>query len=345
MIFYLLYELPQIQHIEPSTSEEAAYWLAKYKDKAKIIGGGTDLLGLIKDGISGPKMPTPEVLVSTRKISEMHSISFGETDGLSLGAAVTLTQLEETQIVKERYGLLSEAAGSVATKQIRNVGTIGGNLCQRPWCWYFRNALFPCFKKGGKQCYAITGEHEYYFSVMGIGTCVMSHPSDLAPPLIALEASIHTVGSNGKRVIPIGEFFKGPKDVFENVLGEDEILTKISVPSLPANGTRGAYVKNRIRGTWDLSLASAAVLLTLKEGTCEKAKVALGGLAPYPYRSIEAEEALLNRRVTVESARIASESAMRKAKALPMTKYKTELGAVILRRAILAAAEINEPQN
>ncbi len=336
----MLHEIPDIELVEPKTVEDAVYWLGKYGSKSKIIAGGTDLLGLLKDEVKGPKLPYPEVLVDVKGIREMQGIEFNEKEGLRVGAGVTLTDLAESRKVREKFRALSQAASSVATIQIRNMGTVGGNLCQRPWCWYFRNNQFPCFKKGGEKCYAITGEHTYYFSVLGLGTCIMSHPSDLAPPLVAMDASVTVCGAGGRRSIPIGEFFTGPKEVFENVLKPEEVLVDVRIPSRFGDFD-GAYLKDRVRKTWDLSLASAAVLLRLSGGICKESRVCLGGLAPYPYRAESAERILTGAPLNEAVAAKAAKAVMEKAKPLRMTKYKVELGETILKRAILNAAGLS----
>jgi len=332
----MLYEIPQLEHVEPKTVEEAVYWLKEYGPKAKIIAGGTDLLGLIKDNVKGPMFPMPQILVDISKIPEISSIDFRPGKELIIGSNVTLRALANTRAVSENYPILAQAANSVATPQIRNVGTVGGNLCQRPWCWYFRHPAFPCFKKGGKQCYAIPGEHKYYFSTMGIGTCVMSHPSDLAPAFVALDAKITVAGPSGKRDVPISKFFNGPKDVFDNILKTDEMIVKVTVPP-QFREYSGAFLKDRIRDTWDLSLASAAVAIKISGDACTDARVCLGGIVPFRYRSEAAELVLKQNKISEETARLAAEAAYEKAKPLPMTKYKVQIGKVITRRAILKA--------
>jgi len=334
----MLYEIPPLKHVDAQTVEEAVYWLREYGDRAKVIAGGTDLLGLIKDGVVGPRMPMPEVLVNIKNISGLRRIKYDERSGLKVGAAITLTDLEESPIVREKYRIIAQTCSYVATPQIRNIATIGGNLCQRPWCWYFRHPLFPCFKKGGQLCYAISGEHRYYFSTMGLGTCIMAHPSDLAPTLVALDSSLMIAGPDGLKTIPISRFFTGPRDVFENILKPYEVLVEVSVPKQP-DGTRGVYLKSRIRRAWDFALASAAVLLRMSGDVCLDARVVLGGLAPYPYRAEDAEERLKNSIINEATAAEAAEKAMEKAKKLPMTKYKIQLGRVIVKRAILEAAQ------
>lgn len=333
----MLNELPPVEHIDARSVSEAARLLAKHGPRARVIAGGTDLLGLMKDRVEGESMPLPDLLVNTKGISDMGVIRLKDDGGLQIGANVTLAEIQVSELVKERFDILRQACESVATPQIRNVATVAGNLCQRPWCWYFRQPAFDCFKKGGRLCYAITGEHQYYFSVMGLGVCIAAHPSDLAPSLVALGASVTVVDQNDRRVIPLDEFFTGPRQRFENVLRSDEIIVDIDVPS-QADGTRGVYLKSRPRHSWDFALASSAVLLDVSDGRCERARVVMGGLAPYPYRSRAAEDVLKGKAVDEHSAKEAAREAMNDAKGLPMNRYKLDLGRTIVRRAILAAA-------
>ncbi len=332
----MLNEIPILEHADANSIAEAVELLRTFGNKAKIIAGGTDLLGLIKDNVHGPKMPIPELLVNISNIPELRVLSYEEGRGLRIGAASTLSNLVESEVVREKYPLLSQASSSIATLQIRNMGTVGGNLCQRPWCWYFRNNAFNCFKKGGKQCYAITGEHQYYFSVLGLGVCVMSHPSDLAPALIALDSEIEIASPAGLRKIPLEKFFLGPRNVFETILSSDEFIVGIDVPPAPKE-TKMAYLKNRVRDTWDFSLATAAVSLRISEGICVDSRIVLGGLAPFPYRSLEAEMRLKGNRIDEKVAAEAAREAVAKAKSLRMNSYKIKVGEVTAKEAILMA--------
>src|SRR5262249_29598695 len=166
----------------------------------------------------------PEVLVNVKSIPGMTEITEGPDGGLRIGAAATLAEAERHPLVTRRYPALAQAAASVATTQIRAMGTLGGNPVHGLWCWYFRHPRFVCLKRGGRQCFAIPGNNRTYFSVLGKGVCVMSHPSDLAPALIALGARIGVAGPAGSREVPIEAFFRGPRSVMETVLGPAEIL-------------------------------------------------------------------------------------------------------------------------
>jgi len=211
-------ELPPFDHVEPGSIAEAVSVLAEHGMRAQVLAGGTDLLGLMKDRITGPGMPLPEVLVNVKRLPELAGITEAADGGLRIGAAVTLIDLERDRRVAERFPALAQAAASVATQQIRAMGTVGGNLCQRPWCWYFRHPQFPCLKRGGRQCFALPGSNRTYFSVLGLGVCVMSHPSDLAPALMALDARLTIAGPAGIRVVPIDRFFRGPRSLTETVV-------------------------------------------------------------------------------------------------------------------------------
>lgn len=334
----MLYELPPLEHLTASSVSEAVNWLSQYGSRAKVLAGGTDLLGLMKDKIVGPKMPLPEVLIDIKKIPGIDRIEYGQGKGLTIGAAATLRDIETSKTVLEKSPILAQAANSVATNQIRNMGTLGGNLCQRPWCWYFRVPQFDCYKKGGKQCFAITGNNKYYFSVLGLGICVMAHPSDTAPALISLGASAKIEGPRGSRVVPVERFFNGPRETFETVLKEDEILTEVFVPEQP-KGTYGVYLKERPRGTWDFALASVAALTRLRDGICEEAKVILGGVAPFPLRAGKAEDALKGKPIGEDAAAKAGDLAVEGARPLSMNRYKIPLTRALVKRAVLICFE------
>lgn len=333
----MLYELPAFNYLQATSIQEATNCLSEYGSRAKILGGGTDLLGLMKDRVVGPKMPQPEVLIDIKKIPGLDKIEYEKGIGLKIGAAATLSTIETSNVILKNFTIIAQAAGSVATKQIRNMGTLGGNLCQRPWCWYFRVPNFDCYKKGGKQCYAITGNNKYYFSILGQGICVMSHPSDLAPALIALDASVKVEGSGGsKRILPLSQFFNGPRETFETILKDDEILTEVLVPD-QAEGTRGVYLKERLRETWDFALSGVAVVLRMTNGhVCEDVKIVLSGVAPYPLRSERAEEALKGKVVEERSAASAASASVHGARPLSMNRYKVAMTRALVKRAILS---------
>jgi len=252
------------------------------------IAGGQDLLTTMKDYTSRPAR-----IVNLKSIPGMNRITLNAS-GLTIGALVTLAELEEHAGVQKSFPGLAEAAHSIATPQIRNLGTVGGNLCQRPRCWYFRLEEVVCLKKGGSECYAATGENKYN-AIIGGGPSYIVHPSDLAPMLLALGATVTVTGSAGKRVIPLDKFFTLPSEGNirrENVLKNDDIITEIVVPASPL-AARSTYLKFKERDSLDFALSSVAVALRLASGTVRDARIVLGGVAPIPWRVPAAEKFLV----------------------------------------------------
>ncbi len=331
----MLDELPPLAHVDAESVEDAVQWLVEYGDKAKILAGGTDLLGLMKDRIDGPGLPMPEVLVNVKTIPGFAEVSEGPDGGLRIGAGATLVDIERHPLIVRRFGALAQAAASVATTQIRAMGTIGGNLCQRPWCWYFRHPRFPCLKRGGQQCFAIPGNNRTYFSVLGRGVCVMSHPSDLAPALVALGARVGIAGPEGRREVPIEHFFQGPRSLTETVLHPAEMIVWLDVPA-PVSGARSVFVKHRVRNTWDFALSEVAVAVTPDAERWADVRIALGGVAPFPYRATAAEAVLVGRVPIAELVRQAAEAAVAHARPLTMNGYKIDLTRVLVARALTA---------
>jgi xanthine dehydrogenase YagS FAD-binding subunit len=233
--------------------------------------------------------------------------------------------------------VLAEAAGSVATPQIRNVGTLAGNVCQRPWCWYFRNG-FPCLKNGGDQCFSIVGDNRFH-AIFGGGPSYIVHPSDTAPALVALEAKFRIVGPSGERVVPASGFFVLPlKDATkENVLAADEVLAGVQLP--PAHhGRRSTYNKVLDREAWTHAVVSAAVVLDMEEEICRRASIVLGGVAPIPWRLPDVERLLAGQRITPQLAAKAGEEAIVGAQKLSKNAYKLPMTKALVRRTVLALA-------
>ena len=331
----MLDELPAIAHVDADSVDDAVRWLTEHGARAQLVAGGTDLLGLMKDRIGGPGQPVPEVLVNVKGIPELAAITERPDGGLRIGAAVRLAAVERHPVVVERFVALAQAAASVATTQIRAMGTVGGNLCQRPWCWYFRHPEFVCFKNGGRQCFAIPGNHRTYFSVLGRGICVMSHPSDLAPALIALDARAGIAGPAGRREVALEDFFLGARSVNETVLAPGEILTWVDVPPAQPEA-RSVFLKHRVRNTWDFALAEVAVSAVPRAGRYDDLRIALGGVAPFPYRATAAERVLAGRAVDDDAIRDAAEAAVARARPLGMNAYKVDLTRALVRRALTA---------
>ena len=326
----MLYEIPSLKHIDVPNVKEAIFWLHKYGKKAKVMAGGTDLLGLIKD-----RVEVPEVLVNIKPIPQMKRIAYGEKRGLKIGAAVTLNGLEMSEVIQKKFTILAEAARQVGTTPIRNMGTIGGNLCQRPQCMYFRHPDFLCHKKGGARCYAVTGEHRDYYSILGYGKCVMAHPSDMAPALVALKAKAIIAGEDGERRTPLEDLFSGPDHPRETILQPDELLLGVQVPN-PKGENFQLFLKHRIRRASDFALASVAVAAQISGEICREIRIVLGGVAPYPYLSTEAQEVIKEGKLTEQLILEAAEAAVEGARPLSMNRYKLDLTKALVKRALMS---------
>jgi xanthine dehydrogenase YagS FAD-binding subunit len=300
--------------------------------QAAIAGGGSDLLGTIKERIE-----SPDVLVNLKAVKGLDLIAAAR-GGLRIGGLATLDAVSRHQTVRRQYAALAEAAESVGTPQIRNVGTLAGNVCQRPWCWYYRNG-FPCYKAGGKQCFSITGENQLH-AIFGGGPSFIVHPSDTAPALAAFDAKFHIAGPKGERTASAGEFFVLPKQnaARENSLAPDEVLVGVEVPAARP-GTRSAYHKVMDREAWTHAVVSAAVVLEMEKDVCKGARIVLGGVAPIPWRVPDAERAIIGHRVTEELAAKAGEIAVAGAQPLAKNAYKIPLTKAVVRRTILQVAQ------
>jgi len=299
---------------------------------AAIAGGGSDLLGLIKERIE-----SPDVLVNLKAIKGLDLVA-ADKAGLKIGGLATLDALSRHQAIRRQYTVLAEAAESVATPQIRNVGTLAGNVCQRPWCWYYRNG-FQCYKAGGNQCFSITGENQFH-AIFGGGPSFIVHPSETAPALVALDAKFHVTGPKGERVVSSTDFFVLPRQnaARENSLANDEVLASISIPSL-RNGTRSGYHKVMDREAWTHAVVSAAVVLEMDKDVCRTARIVLGGVAPIPWRVPDAERVLAGQRITPERAAKAGEVAVADAKPLAKNAYKVPLTKAVVKRTVLQLAQ------
>ena len=318
--------------VEAASAEEAVRLLAEGDGRARAIAGGSDLLGELKEGTAAY-----DQLVSLAGVPGLAAIE--ETAcAATIGAMVTVERLVGHRFANASFRILNEAAQGVATPEIRNVATVGGNLCQRPRCWYYRNTLFRCLKKGGTDCPAVEG-HNKYLAILGAHRCFIVHPSDLAPPLVALDASVQIVGPAGARWVPLGEFFVGPeRDLLrENVLAAGEIVSQVRALA-PQPGWRGTYVKARERTAGDFPMVSVAAGFTLEGGAARHARIVLGAVAPVPWRAPAAEAALEGQPVTPERAAQAAEAALADAQPMSGNGYKLDVARALLARALLALA-------
>jgi xanthine dehydrogenase YagS FAD-binding subunit len=315
---------------EPRTAEEVAALLAETTEAAALIAGGTDLLDELKSGVS-----KAELVIDLRGVTGLAGIA-PEKAGLRIGAMTRVVELAENAAVAQGFPSLREAALSLATPQLRNIGTVGGNLCQRPRCWYYRDPQVVCRKKGGFQCYAFQGRNKYHALFGGSG-CFIVYPSDLAPALISLGAMATLGTAKGDKTIPLESFYALPDvDVSrETVLAKGQFLKSVWVPPPPAGG-KAAYVKIKERGTWDFALVSAAVAGVVKDGALAGVSIVMGGVAPVPWRLKKAEDVLRGRPVTEALVRRAADAALEDASPLKENGYKAELVFAALKQAVLA---------
>ena len=314
--------------------EHAIQLSAENRETGRVThfaGGGSDLLALMKD-----RVIQPDMLVNLKPIKGLDQVT-AAGGGLTIGGLITLDTLSRDARVLRQHAVLAEAAGSVATPQIRNVGTLAGNLCQRPWCWYYRNG-FPCFKAGGTQCFSIAGENQFH-AIFGGGPSYIVHPSDTAPALVALDATFRMAGPGGARELSAAEFFVLPRQnaAQENVLANDELLASVHVPAARP-GTRSVYHKVLDREAWTHAVVSAAVVLEMAGPVCRSARVVLGGVAPIPWRLPEVEKLLAGQRITEDLAGKAGEQAVAGARALSKNAYKVPLTRNLVRRTVLELA-------
>ena len=325
----------------PTTINEAVKLLkvpaATDLDEApRPIAGGQDLLTTMKDYTSRPAR-----LVNLKRIRGLDRITLNAR-GLTIGALVTLNELEEHAGVRKSFPGLSEAAHSIATPQIRNLGTVGGNLCQRPRCWYFRLEEVNCLKKGGSECYAASGENKYN-AIIGGGPSYIVHPSDLAPMLVALGAAVIVSGPAGRRVYQLNRFFTLPSEGNirrENILENDEIITEIFVPASPL-AARSTYLKFKERESLDFALASVAAAVRLGANRAvQDVRIVLGGVAPIPWRVPAAEKFLIGKQLSADVLSETAKVALSEAKPLAKNAYKVPLAQTLVRRALAKAGNV-----
>ena len=312
-------------HTNAKTVAEASAALAG--GKATIIAGGTDLLGRLKDDI----LPTyPASLINIKTIPGLDYIK-EEGGVLKIGATTRLADVAAHPVVKQKYTALAQAASRVATPHVREMGTLGGNLAQLHRCWYFRkpqNRFDDCVRKGGKTCYAMMGDHRYHSILGAENKCLAVHPSDTAPALIALNATIVT----NKRKIEAEKFWE-VKYPESTVLGVGELITEIQVPAPPA-GAKSAFQKFAIRKSIDFPIVNCAVLA----GGGAKPRIALNAVAPKPYRAVKAEEAMAGKPINEANAEAAGVAAVDGVKPLSSNKYKVQIAKTLVKRTLLSLA-------
>jgi xanthine dehydrogenase YagS FAD-binding subunit len=318
-------------YVNPANEKDAVAALSPEHEKSMPIGGGQDLLARMKDYVT-----QPDRLVNVK--NALQATVTPASGGLRIGAAMKMVDVAEHAEIGRLYPAVAAAAVEVGTPQIRNQGTVGGNLNQRPRCWYFRNEEFNCFKKGGNTCFSPAGENQFH-AILGGGPTFIVHPSSLAVPFIAYGATFRLLGPRGERTVPAAEYFTMPNlqnIQRENVLQPDELLTHVTLPA-PGNIKSGHY-EVRYKASHDWPIAFATVLLTMNGSAVQAARVVMGAVAPVPWRSQAAEQALAGKTVTPEVAAAAAEAALRGATPLSQNAYKIQVAKTAVERAILRAA-------
>ncbi len=324
--------MPNFTYIKVKSLKEAIDQLSS--KGARIHAGGTDLLGCLRDDIFGA-----EKLVSIGQVKALRGISQASDGGFRIGALTTIAEIENNKILRERYAALLQAASEVGSPQLRNQGTIAGNLCQKPRCWYYRGE-FHCLRKGGDTCYAYQGENQFH-CIFGGNMCYIVHPSDTAPALVAFDTMIRVSGPSGTRLVPVARFHVPPSENIqkETILKSNEIVTEILLPP-PAKGLHSSYRKVRARRSWDFALASVALALQFDGDKVAKARVVLGGAAPVPWRSKEVEEVITGSRLDAETVTRAAAAAVKNAQPLKQNGYKISLFRGMIEEELTAMARV-----
>ena len=322
--------LPSFRYVRPRTVAEAVKALSE--PGARAHAGGTDLVGCLRDEVFDAK-----AVVSLSGLAELKGISATKDRGLRLGALTTLAEIARHAEIAKGWPALAQGAAAAASPQLRNQGTLGGNLCQRPRCWYFRGD-FACARKGGEPCYAVEGENTYH-AIFGGSGCYIVHPSDTASPLVALQATARIAGPKGTRSVPVEKLFVLPAvdHTRETVLEPGEVITEILLPP-PLAGGKGLYKKVRARGAWDFALGGVALALSVKDGKVSSARVVLSGVAPIPWRVPEVEKVLAGRALDAKTAAEAAEAAVKGAEPMSGNDYKIPLVKGAVEEALLSLA-------
>ena len=322
--------IPSFSYIRARTVDEAVRYLSL--DGVRVHAGGTDLLGCLRERIFDVT-----TVVSIAGLKELTGIGETPAGGIRIASLTTIAEVARNPVIRSKYQALSMAASEVASPQLRHQGTIGGNLCQKPRCWYYRGE-FHCLRKGGDQCFAVEGENAYH-CIFGGDNCFIVHPSDTAPALIALQASVTIVGPNGRRSMPVENFHMLPSEDYtrETALAPAEIVTEIVLPP-PAEGLRSSYRKVRARRAWDFALAGVALAIVFTGDQAADCRVVLSGAAPVPWRSTEAEEVIKGGRLDRVRVVTAAEAAVKNAEPMEQNEYKIPLFRGLMEQQLMAIA-------
>ena len=320
-------------YVDARNEKEAVQALHFVGGVAMPLAGGQDLLARMKDFVA-----TPDRIVNVKNALDT-TVTATPDGGLKIGAVMKIVDLVENPQVQRLYPAVIAAAGEIGTPQIRNQGTVGGNINQRPRCWYFRNEEFNCYKKGGNRCFSPAGENQFHAIFGNNGPSHIVHPSSLAVPFVAYGAKFRLASTSGEREVQASEYFTMPtlRNVQkENVLADDEVLTHVILPA-PGNVKTGHY-EVRYKASHDWPLAFSTVILAMNGNTIQSARVVLGAVAPVPWRSEDAERALAGKPLNEQTAAEAADAAVRAAQPLNRNGYKVQIARTAVRRAILQAA-------
>jgi xanthine dehydrogenase YagS FAD-binding subunit len=323
--------IPSFSYIRPRSLDEAIRYLSL--DGARLHAGGTDLLGCLREGIF-----EAATVVSIAGIKELKGIVPTPAGGLRIGALTTIAEIVRHPIINSKYRALSMAAAEVASPQLRNQGTVGGNICQKPRCWYYRGE-FNCLRKGGDLCYAVEGENQYH-CIFGGENCFIVHPSDTAPALVALQASVVIAGPNGRRTVAVEDLHVPPSEDYtrETVLEPEEIITEIVLPP-PAAGLRSSYRKVRARRAWDFALAGVALAIEFNGDRAADCRAVLNGAAPVPWRSLEIDATVKGRTLDGDRAAEAAAAAVKDAEPMAQNGYKIPLFRGLIEQELTGIAQ------
>ncbi len=321
--------MKRFKHYDARTVDEAVSLLKEFEGKAKVIAGGTDIVGLFKDEVFAER---PEALINIKTIPDMDYIK-EEDNMLKLGPLALLEDIAHNTLIISKYTALAEAARRTASPHIREMGTIGGNICQYCRCWYYRspNNRFKCIRKGGEDCYAEEGENRYHSIFGNVKDCLAVNPSDTAPALIALEAKVKT----SKRVIEMADFYQTEDPKKFSVLDDDEIVVEIQVPRPSANA-KSKFEKFAIRKSIDFPIVNCASLVEYEGNTVKKAKVCLNAVFANPYVAKKAEEYVEGKSLDEATVDAAADLALQDAKPLSKNEYKIQISKSLIKKTLLA---------
>ncbi|MBT3267956.1 xanthine dehydrogenase family protein subunit M [Candidatus Poribacteria bacterium] len=326
--------MKNFEYVRPGSVAQAVQALDQRG--AMPLAGGMDMVPGMQDNVIDA-----DRVVNLKSIQDDGIRGIRETDGgLVIGALTTLTEIAEHPVVQSQYAALAEATLEVGSPQIRNVGTLGGNLCQRPRCWYFRSEHYKCLKKGGPRCFAADDEAEnQYNAILGGGPAYIVHPSNCASALVALNATFHVAGPDGPRAVHADDFFVLPTErlLQENVLRQGEIVTHVEIPE-PPDGSKSAFLETSERAGFDWGISGAAVAGVVRDGVITSPRIVLYAVAPIPWRATDAEAEIDGKPLNEGNIRAAGEAALAGAEPLSNNGYKVPLTKTMVRRALARLA-------